>query len=781
MPVKLIVKAAISKISVDVPVFNTTLDSPSEQMFFMWQAEFEILKECLTTKAQIPEEELLLYKSRKQEKRLATETVVSAGSHFVVVAKSPSAGKTSNIGLWYKSDEKGDGVLGITLDATLLMGPIGIALLGFTIGVPLNSTTSISNPPSPEDVTFGLQGLIVSLDRPPLTIGGGFVHDTSDPKVDMYAGGLIIGFKPWMFQAMDFAGLVGGFGMDSDIALPTVEQVVEFPFVAERGEGIKETPVDTMKRLMRGVWFRPAEGLYWAAAGFGAGVQFGLFGVATCDVPALESPVELAHVELGIICTFDVNRGVFKLEAQLSPRSFVLAPQCHLTGGLAMYAWFKDDVKDNIAAGDWVLTLGGYHQAFSPPSQYPKPPRLGISWSLDSCLSVTGEAYFAITPKHAALSLGALYAWFDGFVDFLINFEPFHFQLQSRLSVGVRFIMDLWIVTVRINAEVSASLDMSGPPFGGVVHVDFWVFGFDVNFGAPPQPPPAVTLERFWNVVLKSSGSSPPSMLIENDGMRKDDDKDDDRKKRDNPAILLTCEAGLEPAPPGTTAKDDDPWLVRGGSFSFLVTLQFAVNKASVVEIRDGKDCKTATAKIKAEHQKVYGKPMQLTDSPTPEATILRIEPIVKPVQCSLWGIYNRSEDPSVAGNHVKQLLNGENATIPLVMGLAVKPPCPGLADDKVNPFNIVQDRMKQVFDDGDKKKHSSYFPNTPYSDKAWLPKGQSESWQKRLGFEDGDDPEKMDKRKPAPLVGKPPKELLRRFKTMVPAVPLYISACNSV
>lgn len=63
-------------------------------------------------------------------------------------------------------------------------------------------------------------------------------------------------------------------------------------------------------------------------------------------------------------------------------------------------------------------------------------------------------------------------------------------------------------------------------------------------------------------------------------------------------------------------------------------------------------------------------------------------------------------------------------------MSLAIKPPCPGLADDKVNPFNIVQDRMKQVFDDGDKKKHSSYFPNTPYADKAWSLKGQSESWE---------------------------------------------------
>lgn len=275
-PVKRLVKAAIRKISVDVPVFNTTLCSPFEQMFFMWvqdtgykpgeksdvtvpgisQADLETLKECLTTKARTPEKDFLLYKPRKQEKGLATETMVSAGSHFVVVAKSPSTGKTSvilyyafgkpneksggkkssitsynrqnralmapkdekagppgpagsekgskaphkmtlgplsveNIGLWYKSGDKGDGVLGITLDATLLMGSIGIALLGFTIGVPLNSTTSLSNPPSLDDITFGLQGLIVSLDRLPLTVAGGFMHDTLDPKVDMYAGALI--------------------------------------------------------------------------------------------------------------------------------------------------------------------------------------------------------------------------------------------------------------------------------------------------------------------------------------------------------------------------------------------------------------------------------------------------------------------------------------------------------------------------------------------------------------------------------------------------------------
>ena len=81
--------------------------------------------------------------------------------------------------------------------------------------------------------------------------------------------------------------------------------------------------------------------------------------------------------------------------------------------------------------------MGGYHQAFRAPVHYPEPPRLVINWSLDKSLSITGEAYSATAPKVcmgdgrilASLSLGALYAYFDASLNFLINMEPFFFQL----------------------------------------------------------------------------------------------------------------------------------------------------------------------------------------------------------------------------------------------------------------------------------------------------------------------------------------------------------------
>ncbi|GIK07133.1 hypothetical protein Aspvir_002788 [Aspergillus viridinutans] len=92
--------------------------------------------------------------------------------------------------------------------------------------------------------------------------------------------------------------------------------------------------------------------------------------------------------------------------------------------------------------GDFVFTLGGYHQAFVIPAGYPNPPRLGISWTLGSNISVSGQAYFAITPKvcmgggrlHASFSAGPIEAWFDAFADFLINYKPFRFIASADSS-----------------------------------------------------------------------------------------------------------------------------------------------------------------------------------------------------------------------------------------------------------------------------------------------------------------------------------------------------------
>ena len=49
-------------------------------------------------------------------------------------------------------------------------------------------------------------------------------------------------------------------------------------------------------------------------------------------------------------------------------------------------------------AGEFVLTLGGYHPSFHRDG-YPVVPRLGFVWTVSSFLVIKGESYFALTSE----------------------------------------------------------------------------------------------------------------------------------------------------------------------------------------------------------------------------------------------------------------------------------------------------------------------------------------------------------------------------------------------
>ena len=42
---------------------------------------------------------------------------------------------------------------------------------------------------------------------------------------------------------------------------------------------------------------------------------------------------------------------MLKIAAQLTPESYILSQKCHLTGGFALYTWFKDEVNKERALG----------------------------------------------------------------------------------------------------------------------------------------------------------------------------------------------------------------------------------------------------------------------------------------------------------------------------------------------------------------------------------------------------------------------------------------------
>ena len=222
---------------------------------------------------------------------------------------------------------------------------------------------------------------------------------------------------------------------------------------------------------------------------------------------------------------------------------------------------------------------------------------------------------------------GPLYAHLDAHADFLMVWNPFHFIGDIAVEVGVGFEGKVWFVHVHISVDVSASLHLEGPPFGGNVHVNFYLFGFDIYFGSHPDPPPPLTLEQFWDGLAQSSGRS-------NAGK--------------DTGLTLVVQDGYAPqSNKRVTPKPVDPWLVVGGRFKFTVQCRFAL---STVRYRDGND-EEGSDVVSAEVP-VYAKPMRLTEQIKSIITVtitrhesqsvfesgFTFKPLTKNVPAAQWG-----------------------------------------------------------------------------------------------------------------------------------------------
>jgi hypothetical protein len=583
--------------------------------------------------------------SDESESRITTVgvTEAEAGDDSGSSAHAPFKKKVgplsiSSIGLKYSAK-----TLHIMFDATFELGPIELSLVGFSINVRI---ARLDEPPSLNKPIASLEGLSIAFAKPPLTISGIIRHGKTG-TLDYYSGGLVVGYDPYQLQAAGFygkatasgrqftsvfifakldgplvtlefaeiSGVTGGFGYKSDVRIPSIDQVVDFPFIAthtlENSTGTALAALEKLTSPEAGGWFMPLDNTYWAAAGlkveafkmlmldavvvvqFEESIKLGIFAVAHADIPTEE--LKYAHVELGIAMEVDCDYGVLKAEAQLSPNSYILDPSCHLTGGSSLYYWFDAPHADQSKVGNFVFTLGGYHRAFAIPDGYPNPPRLAISWSLGRHLSIKGEAYFAITPKAcmgggrliAALKNGPIQAWFDAFADFLINYKPFHFTAQSGVSVGVRYDMKKLFIHIHISVEIGAQLYLWGPPFAGRVHVDFWIMSFDIPFGGDlPDDPKVITLKEFYKLVVQATA---------------------DGTDTPNEGHVFLVQSGLMN---NSEVPQKAPWIVRGGTFSFVVSCKMAIDTA----IRGDKD--------KIQYGEVHAKPMKSTNKLSSTLTV---------------------------------------------------------------------------------------------------------------------------------------------------------------
>jgi hypothetical protein len=157
----------------------------------------------------------------------------------------------------------------VFIDATLAMGPLALSLIGFGVGLNI-SGVSLNNLSSLDKlvgrIDFQLHGMEVSFDKPPILIAGCFYHDVTqngNQTVDAYRGGIAVAIPPYTFVAVgeyaivtttsgkfksvfvfakldgpiidfEFAILRGlriGFGYNSSVRSPAVEELYQFPLI----------------------------------------------------------------------------------------------------------------------------------------------------------------------------------------------------------------------------------------------------------------------------------------------------------------------------------------------------------------------------------------------------------------------------------------------------------------------------------------------------------------------------------------------------------------------
>ena len=387
---------------------------------------------------------------------------------------------------------------------------------------------------------FDLRGLGIAFKSGDLEIGGALVHRPA-PAKDAYDGAVVIRYKRlgieavgsyektpdghpalFIYALIDYPlggpafffveGGAVGFGYNRSFTMPPIDKVAEFPLVkqAMSPSPARLTPLELARQL--GPWLTPVPGQYFISAGikfssfktikgfvlltvlFGDHFEIDVLGQATLTSPPnAESGKALMSATLLLLGRFLPEEGQLMVMAQLGPDAHLFAPDCHLTGGFALYCWFDGNHK-----GDFVLTLGGYHKAFPVPDHYPRVPRLGMNWQVNPNLSLKAEAYFALTPSalmaggklEANWQSGSLQAWFRAEVDFLIGWQPFYYNGHVFVSIGARYRFEFF-GTHEISAELTAELDIWGPPFSGRARVQWYLISFEIAFGDREPRPPA--------------------------------------------------------------------------------------------------------------------------------------------------------------------------------------------------------------------------------------------------------------------------------------------------
>ena len=393
----------------------------------------------------------------------------------------------------------------------------------------------------------------------------------------------------------------------------------------------------------------------------------------------VEDEKAFLFTDLAIAATFDPGHGILQIAGQLTPRSYILHKSCRLTGSFVLAYYFAASGHD----GDWVFSVGGYHPKFRAPAHYPSPPpRLGISWIYDSEISITGEAYFAITPQacmgggrlDAVYHSGRTKASFSAYADFLIYYDPFQFQASVGVSVHVSTVIGRGIFSKEISLEVSADVDLHGPPLAGVAHIHVWFTELSIHFGPEKQIAPKLEWDAFHKLfnpaVEKNEGEHFVSIPKGRLGTQQDADIEKNSGATGQAAEKLTLVRGtqlelqIETRFPvmSLSLNDKDQRVMEQGKAKSVFS--------TPMQIRNGNPFKRSELKITIEL--VSGSTRQVTD--------LDLDYITKNVPGALWNPFDDR----------RSMLDQPN-TQEHLMGVKMKAPKPEMSTEDLPAVNSAK------------------------------------------------------------------------------------------
>lgn len=442
------------------------------------------------------------------------------------------------VGLVYESSR-----LAIALDAGLRIGGLSFELVGFGVDCPLAAL--LEGPRAAmEGLGVRLEGAMLGLEAGAIAISGGLTRApgetlrldgslrVSTPVLTVSAIGSYeriegahsffafaalhkeIGGPPFFFVT----GLCLGIGIHRRLTLPPIGQVHSFPLLRAAAEPDflgKDADPRRIGALVD-TWLAPERDSMWIAGGvrftsfgivesvamlsvaFGNRLEIGVLGLSRLQLPRKAGgDAAMACVEMELRVVIAPDDGLVAVEGRLTENSFVLRRDFRLSGGFAFFAWYAGP-----HAGDFVVSVGGYHPAFQVPAHYPRPERVAFNCQIGQ-VTISGQCYFALCPAAimagGSLSIvyasGGIRAWLVARADFLMQWKPLHYEASVAVSLGVQLNIKIWFVRIRLSIELGAAIALYGPPLAGSVRISLYVVSFTVGFGPPRTLPPPMVWE----------------------------------------------------------------------------------------------------------------------------------------------------------------------------------------------------------------------------------------------------------------------------------------------